>query len=51
MDVATVMSPIDLWTPVMKPQVWHFDFCHFGFLESEVAIFGREGVADPNASC
>jgi len=29
-------SPIGLWTPILRPQVHHF-----GFLEPEVAIFGR----------
>ena len=31
-----MMSPIGLWTPILKPQVWHFDRLHLGFLEPEV---------------
>ena len=34
MDVASVMSPIGLWTSVLKSQ---------GFLEPEVTIFERQG--------
>ena len=42
MDVATVTSPVGLWTHVLKPRVRHFDRRHLGFLEPEVTIFGRE---------
>lgn len=43
MDVATETSPIGLWTTVLKPQLWHYESRHLGFLKPEVRIFGREG--------
>ena len=41
MDIASVTTPIGLWTAVLKPKV---DFCcHHFFLEPSVTISGREG--------
>lgn len=37
----SVTSPFGLWTPVLKPRVWHYGRCHLGFLETEVTLFGR----------
>ena len=51
MDVATMTSPIGLWTPVLKPRVRHFDCRYLGILDPEVTIIVRESGADPNASC
>lgn len=36
MKVATLMSPIGLWTSVLKPRLWHFDRHHLVFLEPQV---------------
>lgn len=36
---------IGLWTPALKPQVWHFGTRHLGFLEPEVNTFGQEDGA------
>lgn len=39
------MQPIVLWTPVLKPGVWHLEF-----LEPEVIVFGRDCGDNSNAS-
>lgn len=43
-----MMSPIGLFTPVLKPQIQHFDHHHLVFMDPEVTIFGQEVGADPN---
>lgn len=42
-DVAAVMSPISLWTTILKHQVLHFGRHHFVLLEPEVMTFEQEG--------
>ena len=37
--------PIGLFTTLLKPQVWHYDNRHLGFLEPEGIIFEPEGGA------
>lgn len=37
--------PIGLLTSILKPQIWHYDNCHLGFLEPEGVIFEQEGAA------
>lgn len=38
MDIASISSPIDLCTPVLKPRVRHFDHRDLSFLEPKVTI-------------
>lgn len=45
-DVVIKAFPIDLWTLVLKPQVWYFDHHHLGFLEPEA-----NPGANPNVRC
>lgn len=41
---ATITSPTDLWTMILKPLVWHYGRGNlFFFFEQEFIIFGQEG--------
>ena len=44
-DVATVTSPIGLWSTVLMFQVWHFGGHHFGFLEPKITLFSQDSGA------
>lgn len=33
--IATLTSSISLWSPVLRPQFWHFGCCHLGFLKPD----------------
>ena len=46
MDVASVTSPIGLWTAAAKPRVWILAVAMLFFVETEVTIFGKEDDAE-----
>lgn len=33
--IATLTSSISWWSPVLRPQFWHFGCCHLGFLKPD----------------